>query len=62
MFGMDVFAEPQIDNIVLDFPISLALWNGVGESVDFKSANRRKLGVFASQVLLWATYEHQHRI
>jgi len=28
MFGMDVQAYLQIDTIVLEFPISLASWNG----------------------------------
>jgi len=28
MFGMDVITYSQIDTIVLDFPISLSLWNG----------------------------------
>jgi len=50
MFGMDVLDYPQIDTIVLDFLISLALWNDVAESVDFGSANLRKLGFFAPQI------------
>jgi len=42
MFGMDVLTKPQIDTIVLDFPIFPALGNGGAESVDFGFANRRK--------------------
>ena len=33
----------HIDIVVLDFSISLALWNDIAESIDFGSANRRKL-------------------
>jgi len=50
MFGMDVLTEPQIDPIVLDFPIFLALANGEARSVDFGSENWQKLGVFAPQI------------
>jgi len=35
MFGMDVLIYPQIDPIVLDFPIFPALGNGGAQSVDF---------------------------
>ena len=38
------------DNIVLDFPVFPALGNGGAESVDFGSANRRKLGFFVTQI------------
>ena len=41
----------QIDPVVLDFPIFLAVWNDVAESVDFGSGNRRKLGLFTPQFL-----------
>jgi len=44
VFGMDVLTYPAVDPIVLEFPISLAIWNGVAESIDFGSASRRKLG------------------
>ena len=47
---MDVLAYPQIDTIVLDFPIFPALGNGRAQSVDFRSANRRKFGFFAPQI------------
>jgi len=49
MFGM----EPQIDTIVLDFPISLALWNDVAESIDFGPANRRKMGFSPLKIFRW---------
>jgi len=46
MFGVDVLTyKPQIDPIVLDFPIFPALGNGGAQYVDFGSGNRRKLGV-----------------
>ena len=48
---VNVVAQPQINPIVLDIPISLALWNYGAQSVDFGSANSRKLGVFAPQFL-----------
>ena len=38
MVGVDVLTWPQIDPIVLDFPISLVLGNGGAQSVDFGSA------------------------
>ena len=60
MFGMDVLTQPQIDPIVSDFPIFPALGNSGAQSVDFGSANRRKLGVFAPQ-FLGRTYEHPYR-
>jgi len=47
LFGVDVLALPQTDPFVLHFPISLALWNGGAESVDFGSENRRKLGLIS---------------
>jgi len=50
MFGVDVLIYPQIDPIVLDFPIFPALGNSWAQSVDFGTANRQKLGVFAPQI------------
>jgi len=41
----------QIDTVVLDFLIFPALRNGGAQGVDFGSANRQKLGVFAPQFL-----------
>jgi len=40
MFGVDVLTWPQIDAIVLDFPIFPAVWNGGAQSRDFGSENR----------------------
>ena len=45
MFDVDVLAKPQID-LVLDFQISLALWNDKAQSIEFGSTNWRKLGFF----------------
>ena len=53
--------QPQIDIIALDFSICLVLRNGVAESVDFGSANRRKLEFFATQ-FLGGTYEHPQKM
>jgi len=46
-----------MDAVVLDFPVSLALWNGGAQSVHFRFSNWRKLGVFAPQ-LFRGTYQH----
>jgi len=42
----------DFDTVVLDFLISLTLWNGVAENVDFGSANLRKLGFFARKIFM----------
>jgi len=57
MVGVDVLTWPQIDPIVLDFPIFPALGNDGAQSVDFGSANRRKLlfGDFRPSNLLRGT-------
>jgi len=52
MFGMDALALPQIDPIVLDFPISLELWNGGAQSVDFGSANWQNVGFCPSKIFM----------
>jgi len=51
MFGMDVLTWSVIDPVVLDFPIFTALGNGWAQSVNLGSTSRRKLGVFAPQIL-----------
>jgi len=51
MFGMDVLTQPQIDPIVLDFPIFPALENDGAQNVDFGSANLQKLWIFAPQIV-----------
>ena len=43
MFGVDVLTQPQIDAIVLDFPIFPAVWNGGAQSRDFGSENAKNL-------------------
>ena len=60
MFGVDVLTYPQIDAIVLDFPISPAVWNGGAQSRDFGPENRQKWG-FRPSNLLGGTYEHPYR-
>jgi len=40
MFGMDILTWPQIDPVVLVFPIFPALENGGTQSVDFGSRNQ----------------------
>jgi len=50
VFGVHVLTQPQIDAIVLHFPVFPALGNGGAQRVDFVSANRQKLGVFAPQI------------
>ena len=51
MFGVDVLTQPQIDAIVLDFPIFPAVANGGAQSRDFGTENRQKAsGVFAPQI------------
>jgi len=60
VFGMDVLTYPQIDAVVLDFPIFPAVGNGEAQSVDFGLEGRQKLGVFAPQIL-GGTYEHPPR-
>jgi len=50
----------HIDVVVLDFSISLALWNDIAENIDFGSANRRKL-FFSPLSFLGDTYEHPYR-
>jgi len=59
-FGMDVLTYPQIDPIVLGFPIFSALGNGGAQSASFGSANRRKIGVFRPSIFR-GTYEHPYR-
>jgi len=47
VFGMDVLSWPQIDPTVLDFQISLSLCHDGTQSVEFGSANWRKLRVLS---------------
>ena len=50
MFGVDVLTQPQIDDIVLDFPIFPAVGNGGAQSRDFGSENSQKVWFFAPQI------------
>ena len=60
MFGMDVLTDPQIDAIVLDFPILPAVGNGGSQSRDFGPKIAKKWG-FCPSNLLGGTYEHPYR-
>jgi len=57
MFGMNVLALRGIDHTVLDFPISIALWNAGAQTVDSGSANWRRLGFIALKIFR-VTNEH----
>jgi len=61
MFDMNLVTEPQIDPVVLDFPIFPALGNGVAQSVDYGSENRQNWFFRPSISSVGGTYEHPYR-
>ena len=60
MFGMDVLTKPQIDLIVLDFPIFLALGNG-GLKVSILDLQIDENCGFSPLEFVRGTYEHPYR-
>jgi len=59
MFGMDVLTKPQIDLIVLDFTIFLALGNG-GLKVSILGLQIDKNCGFSPLEFVRGTYEHPY--
>ena len=55
MFGMDVPTQPQIDTIVLDFPIFPTVGNGRAQSVDYGLKVAKNWG-FSPLKFLGGTY------
>jgi len=61
MFGVDVLAPSHRLTLLFYFPIPLAVWSGVAESVYFVSGDRRKLG-FSPLKFFRGTYEEPYDI
>ena len=61
MFGMDVLTQPQIDVIVLDFPIFPTRGNGGAQNVDFGPKIGKVGGGVRPSNLLGGKYEHPYR-